>query len=111
MVNSVSPNSTYYYNNVNSKASNSNNTDALDAEIKTLQGQKSQIEKQIGEINSGKASQKDKDELTEQLKQQIEQIDSNIQQIQMKKIEKNTNRNTNKKSTSSNNNNSSETKK
>jgi hypothetical protein len=98
MINSISAGIGANYNN--GKLQNNTSTDE---EIKILQDQKSQIEKQIENIKNGNAQQKIKDELIKPLEDEIDQIDAEIQQSQIEKIKCNTNTSANKNPGLSNN--------
>lgn len=98
MIKSISAGIGSNYNN--GKLQNNTSTDE---EIKMLQDQKSQIEKQIEKIKSGDAQQKIKDEMIKPLEDEIDQIDAEIQQKQTEKVKCNTNTSANKNPGLSNN--------
>jgi hypothetical protein len=81
MIGSVSTRS--FFNEGTVKSQNN----MYDAEIKSLQDQKTQIQKQIDQIKSGSANTQIKEQLISALKEQMEQIDSQIQQKQMERFQ------------------------
>lgn len=81
---------------------------AVESEIKALEQQKSQLEKQIETIKNDSMSQKTKDDLVKALQEQIGQIESQIQEKQTEKASDVPTQNIVKKSTSSNKGNKSE---
>ncbi|MDF2880330.1 MAG: hypothetical protein K0R54_887 [Clostridiaceae bacterium] len=102
MINSISYNTSIKYNK------KSPNNEDITNEIKALQTQKSQIEKEIERIKSNtKTTQKIKDDLIKPLQKQIDGIESEIQQKQMDNTGRNNDKdeNANKKTaiTDSNN--------
>lgn len=83
MINSITYNTSVKYNK------KSQNTESVNNEIKALELQKSQIEKEIEKIKSNtKTTQKIKDDLIKPLQKQIDEIESEIQQKQMENVEK-----------------------
>lgn len=87
MINSITYNTSIKYNKKSQNNENVNN------EIKALQLQKSQIEKEIERIKSNtKTTQKIKDDLIKPLQKQIDEIESEIQQKQMENVEKSYNK-------------------
>lgn len=87
MINSITYNTSIKYNKKSQNNENVNN------EIKALQLQKSQIEKEIERIKSNtKTTQKIKDDLIKPLQKQIDEIESEIQQKQMENVEKSDNK-------------------
>lgn len=87
MINSITSNTSIKYNKKSQNNENVNN------EIKALELQKSQIEKEIERIKSNtKTTQKIKDDLIKPLQKQIDEIESEIQQKQMENVEKSDNK-------------------
>ena len=99
MINSVSYNAKSSY--TNTKSQNTSINGGVNKEIQALQKQKLQIENQIEKIRTGTAEQKIKEQLIQPLKDQIEQIESEISEKQMEEIKKSQNSDTNKETTSS----------
>lgn len=100
MINSIATGTPIKYSK---KAQNNSN---VDNEVKALQSQKSQIEKEIEKIKGNTTTtQKIKDDLIKPLQKQIDEIESEIQQKQMENIQDNNDNNTNKTSSSADNNN------
>lgn len=102
VINSVS------FNNVSNHPTKQQNNNAVESEIKALEQQKSQIEKQIETIKSETMSQKTKDDLVKTLQEQIGQIESQIQEKQTEKTSNAAVSDTDKRDTSSNKNSKSE---
>jgi hypothetical protein len=102
VINSVS------FNTAANHPTKQENNNAIESEIKALEQQKSQIQKQIETIKSETMSQKTKDDLAKSLQDQIGQIESQIQQKQTEKVSNVATANIDKKPTSSNNVNKSE---
>jgi chromosome segregation ATPase len=87
MINSITYNTSIKYNKKSQNNENVNN------EIKALELQKSQIEKEIERIKSNtKTTQKIKDDLIKPLQKQIDEIESEVQQKQMENVEKSYNK-------------------
>jgi predicted RNase H-like nuclease (RuvC/YqgF family) len=72
---------------ISSISSNTISTGSNNDEIKLLQNQLSNLEKQVQQINESKSDSKTKQEKIKVLQQQIQQINMQIQQIQQKRTE------------------------